>query len=429
MKLLSPALKLKIENNPSNTFLRSTNKQTEMQFDQLHKSFPMRIWVKVPDNFNGVEIWRDYLTPVVNQGKCGRCWAFASTSALADRFNIHTRGKKYVILSAAKLILCNFGGKEYDGLSDLENEKGLDEFGCTGNTLYDAWRYLFVQGTVTEKCLPYNRYSLDKNYIGLSDYKDKVYVPLCNAVSGKLNDMCSNVRYDDYTGEENGDPARFYKCKHIYSVAGTPRDKGTEYNIRHDIFSQGPLSTGMEIYVSLYEYKKGDIYEYTGDGSDLIGGHAVVIVGWGEEKGKKYWIVRNTWGTEWGDDGYFKILRGVNMCKIEENTIGGLPDLWYAEDEDPFKTHTKNWNEDKLAKEKRGLDESGGIDPTTGYSRRVLNTKPWVSRARAWNKADVPDYATFNAGAVTSIDYIFYFSVFIFLIIILVVSYKIGRLN
>jgi hypothetical protein len=421
MKLTS-ALKLKIENNPVNTFLRGTNKQTESQFEKLPKSFPMRTWVKVPDSFDGRKVWRSYLTPVINQGKCGSCWAFASTSALADRFNIHTRGKVNVNLSASKLILCDFGGAEYGGLDENENEKGLDQFGCTGNTLSDAWRYLYTRGTVTDKCLPYNMYSLDKNYIGLSDYKDKVHVPLCNAVSGKLNDMCSNVRYDDFTGEENGDPARFYKCKHIYSVAGTPKDKGNEYNIRHEIYSMGPLSTGMEIYPSLYEYKKGDVYEYKGDGSDLIGGHAVVIVGWGEEKGKKYWIVRNTWGPEWGDGGYFKILRGSNMCKIEENTVGGQPDLWYPYDVDPFKNDKKNWNEDNLATEKRREDD---IDPTTGYSKRVLDTKPWVSRSRKITDKDVPDYKLFVAGEVSSSNYVFYLIVLAVIVILVFTVYKI----
>lgn len=64
-----------------------------------------------------------------------------------------------------------------------------------------------------------------------------------------------------------------------------------------------------------------------------MGGHAVVIVGWGNETsadGKQipYWIVRNSWGPEWGDGGYFKFLRGSNHCEIEENVIVGVPSLF-----------------------------------------------------------------------------------------------------
>ena len=82
--------------------------------------------------------------------------------------------------------------------------------------------------------------------------------------------------------------------------------------------------------------KGGNVNVYTGpkEGSKLLGGHSGKIVGWGTEKGTNFWIISNSWSDKWGNAGYFKMERGKNVCKIEDNIIiefaynPDKPDLW-----------------------------------------------------------------------------------------------------
>ena len=56
-----------------------------------------------------------------------------------------------------------------------------------------------------------------------------------------------------------------------------------------------------------------------------MGGHAIRILGWGVENDTPYWLVGNSWNTDWGDKGFFKILRGQDHCGIESEIVAGMP--------------------------------------------------------------------------------------------------------
>eukprot|EP01017_Pseudomicrothorax_dubius_P019979 TRINITY_DN21989_c0_g1_i1.p2 TRINITY_DN21989_c0_g1~~TRINITY_DN21989_c0_g1_i1.p2 ORF type:complete len:156 (-),score=17.12 TRINITY_DN21989_c0_g1_i1:70-537(-) len=83
-----------------------------------------------------------------------------------------------------------------------------------------------------------------------------------------------------------------------------------------------PVSTGMRVYQDFVSYLHGIYYHKSGV---LLGGHAVKIIGWGEEAKTKYWIVANSWGVYWGEDGFLRIRQGD--CGIDKDAVAGIPDL------------------------------------------------------------------------------------------------------
>lgn len=389
---LSAALQLKIDQHPTFTTIRSASLSK-----QIHKIISGR-HKQVPNSFDGSVVWKDYLSSVRNQGRCGSCWAFASSSVLADRFNIQSKGVMNVELSPTKMIVCSFL-KDININTDEEtklalNRQNIKTHACRGNSLTNAWKYLNIIGTNTEECVPYNKSLGNKlDFRSLSQFQKDEQLPFCN-ITGPMGDMCVDVSFDKYSFFEYGTPARFYRCLNYYAVGGTDIDDSDESNIRNDIYTWGPVSTGMIIYPNFYTFdSKKEIYEWDGK-DEPVGGHAVEIVGWGEQNSKKYWIIKNSWGTDWGRNGYFYMIRGKNDCEIEENVIAGIPNFFYD------KNYVLNTG-GRLAFD--GVKENntafvGGIEATNGYTNRVIATKPWLDFSSPINTNQLPNWETFVAG-------------------------------
>lgn len=442
---LTPQLQKEIKERPTLTLLRNASATAERDFSSIPKVKETRD-TPVPDTFNGPEVWRGILSPIRNQGACGSCWAFATSSTLADRFNLESRGKLHLTLSPTKMVLCDFMGQEFtvkhpELNQDIVNEiasSALTTGACQGNTLYDAWRYLYIFGTPPESCVPYDgvlggEFALDS----LSSFVKDSRLPLCSNTTGPLGDMCSDVAFDKNSGDEYGTPARFFRCLHFYAIPGVEKDGGSEYNIRQNIYLWGPVTTGMDVYPDFYTFDpKKEIYEWNGRG-EQVGGHAIAIVGWGEENGVKYWIIRNSWGESWGRNGYFYMKRGTNTCKIEENVISAVPDFFYPIEHPLKDPRSFNWAESANVREQRrqfSVDRSivaGGLDPETGYTRRVMATKPWVDLKRPIPLSELPNWDTFVAGEViapkkpkekVAIDLLLWGSIAIILLITVIVA-------
>jgi cathepsin B len=84
--------------------------------------------------------------------------------------------------------------------------------------------------------------------------------------------------------------------------------------------NHGPVEAAFSVYEDFLLYKSG-VYKHT-TGQEL-GGHAVKMLGWGVENGNKYWLMANSWNTDWGDNGFFKIARGNDECGIESELVAG----------------------------------------------------------------------------------------------------------
>jgi len=133
-----------------------------------------------------------------------------------------------------------------------------------------AFGYLSIFGVPTEACQPYHSGESGEAW----------------GCSSKCED--SNTEY------------KAYKCKY-------PWVSITKSGIKEEVMKSGPAETTFTVYEDFISYKEG-IYHHTA--GSALGGHAVKIVGWGEEEGVKYWIIANSWSTSWGEDGYFRIQEG-----------------------------------------------------------------------------------------------------------------------
>jgi hypothetical protein len=290
------------------------------------KPLEMDTKMKLPSSFDGTKVWRKYLEPIRNQGLCGSCYAFATVFVLSTRLAIYSKGKYKYQLSPSKLIFCSnpIELKEDDERPEEEliretMSKKLpfdyttpqslirkNIMSCSGETLISAWQFLYRFGVPEDSCLGYGD---NQNPAAMNLMLTDVIEKSCVDVLGSSMDVCMNK-----------EKMISHRAGGYYSV---PKD---EYEIRRDIYHWGPCSSGFVIHEDFLDWNGKGVYEYDKK-SGVIGGHAIVIMGWGEEGGKKYWIVRNSWGEDWGDKGNFKILRGVNHCEIEENVFTGIPNI------------------------------------------------------------------------------------------------------
>ena len=229
--------------------------------------------------------WRNvggenFYSEEIEQGGCGSCYVISTISILESRLRIKTLNKDQTKLSVQFPLACSFYTE-----------------GCRGGYPIVLGKFFHDFEIVPRECFEYNRD--DNNCENVCDYKKykKKYF----------------VRDYGYIGG-------FYGAANEVLMMKELRARGPiTGNIRSPIFFSmysGGIFSSTEIQENV---SKGLNYKRLYDDNIFFQevGHSTTIVGYGEENGVKYWICMNSYGKNWGDNGYYKVLRGENEMRIE----------------------------------------------------------------------------------------------------------------
>jgi cathepsin X len=228
----------------------------------------------------------NYLTTVRQQHLpeyCGSCWAQAAASSLSDRIKIMRKAQwPEINLSPQVLISCED-----------------PDFGCHGGDSFNAFEWIYNNEITDETCSTYQGRGHDN---GLE----------CSPIM-----KCKNCNPHEPCFVPDEYP--IYKVSEYGHVIG-------EEAMMKEIYHRGPIACGIAVPDALEEYTGGIFNDTTGD-LNIV--HDISVVGYGVENGTKYWLVRNSWGTHWGEHGFFRVVRGVNNIAIESECEFGVPvDTW-----------------------------------------------------------------------------------------------------
>jgi cathepsin X len=235
---------------------------------------------------------KNYLSWTVNQHipvYCGSCWAQGTLSALADRFNI-AAGDKYpsLALSPQAIINCRAGGS------------------CEGGNPAAVYEFAAQVGVPDVTCMVYE--AVDQGPI---EDCTKPHIDLCRDCTwpppnpGDKPNCWAKKQFKRYFAEEYG------------YVSGAE-------NMKKEIYKRGPIGCGVDATDEFDAYTGGIFSQRI---LFPMINHEISVVGWGKDEttGEEYWIGRNSWGTYWGEYGFFRIQMHKHNLNIEKDCVWAVP--------------------------------------------------------------------------------------------------------
>ena len=219
---------------------------------------------------------------------CGSCWAQGSTSAIADRFNILNKDleKSPIGLDAQTVVNCQAGGS------------------CDGGNPAQVYKFAHDTGLAHSSCEQYTAYNLQGRMCEDIDVcRDCTWPPPAEGESGL--DNCWAVDHTKYYVSE------------YYSIRGVDQMKA-------ELYANGPISCGIHATDNFENNYDGGIYSE--EVRFPMINHEISVVGYGvNDEGEEYWIGRNSWGTYWGDYGFFYMAMYENNLAITKDCVAGTP--------------------------------------------------------------------------------------------------------
>jgi len=264
----------------------------------------LKYWYMHPDDIPDSALpknwdWRNisgvsYMSPVKSQGKCGSCFILGSLNTIESRVRIATKNAIQPYLSSQQILSCSSYSE-----------------GCTGGEAITVGKFGMDFNYINNDCFPYTQQESKCKYECWGDKSMRI-----------------GAVFAAYVGD--------YK----------ESLEMTEKNMMKEIRARGPITVGIISPIMLRYYKSGIIacntillpsanlsetetetFRRIKEGFRPVE-HLVVIAGWGEtDKGEKYWIMQNTWGEKYGDNGYFLLKRGANECAIETDAVVLYPKI------------------------------------------------------------------------------------------------------